>query len=791
MHYLPLVPSVRLTALVAAASLVALGSTLCTAADPLDWPVWRGPHYNSTSVETGLPSEWNPKGGEGSNLLWKSAELAGRSTPIVMDGRLYTITRDRPGTTNEGEKVVCADATTGKVLWEHVFNVYLSDVPDTRVGWSSVVGDPETGRVYAQGVSGYFCCLEGKTGKLVWDRSLHEELGLLSTYGGRTNFPLVYKDTVITSAVVIGWGDTPQWGLMAKPAHRFMAFDKETGELRWLNGTTLIPDDTTYSTPALATIDGQDLLVFGSGDGKVWAIKAGTGEHVWSYPLSRRGLNLSPVVGPQGRVYTGQSEENVVGSTMGAVVALDGKQQGDLQLGDEEWIVPEEMVGKSSPLLVDGRLYAVTDTAKLIILDAETGKQIGKKTLGRAMRSSPLYADGKLYVCTNEGMCYILEPTKRGVKVLQKLRLAGEDVNASPIVSHGRVYLTTSEYLYCIGDATAKPAEEDSHVITDSPPPTDKQVTHIALSPWDSWLAPGERQPLTLRFFNAQGEEVPAPADVKLSFDVIGPGKVTVDSTGWQSVFTASKEADHESALVTCKYGDLTANARVRVIPSLPWVFDFESRADVPLTWVGGRIRYNLREDESGNHYLAKPTELPTRPGAPTTKLGTRSQMWMGSPDLENYTVQADVLMKTGVGGEASGPRSESPDEVPVAASNSAVKFPSTGLINSRYTFTLFGPSNEARLYSWCTHDKRAQATVPMQFEPDVWYTMKLKVVPDESAGIAHVYAKVWKRDDKEPSDWTLEVHDEAPNYTGSPGLFGDSKEAEFYVDNLSVTPNE
>jgi outer membrane protein assembly factor BamB len=708
-----------------------------------------------------------------------------------MDGRLYTITRDRPGSVNEGEKVVCADAETGKVLWEHVFNVYLSDVPDTRVGWSSVVGDPETGRVYAQGVSGYFCCLEGDTGKLVWDRSLHEELGLLSTYGGRTNFPLVYKDTVITSAVVIGWGDTPQWGLMAKPAHRFMAFDKATGELRWLNGTTLIPEDTTYSTPALARIDGQDLLVFGSGDGKVWAIKAGTGEHVWSYPLSRRGLNVSPVVGPKGRVYTGQSEENVVGSTMGAVVAIDGKKQGELKLGDEEWIKPEEMVGKSSPLLVDGRVYAVTDTAKLLVFDAATGKQVGKKTLGRAMRGSPLYADGKIYVCTNEGMFYILEPTKRGVKVLQKLRLAGEDVNASPIVSHGRVYLATSEYLYCIGDRDAKPTDGDSHVdshiITDSSPPLDTQVTHIALSPWDSWLSPGDKQPLTLRFFNGKGEEVPAPADAKLSFEVVGPGKVAVDSTGWQSVFTASKDAGHECALVTCKYGDLTANARVRIIPQLPWVFDFENRDDVPLTWVGGRIRYNLREDESGNHYLAKPTELPTRPGAPTTKLGTRSQMWMGYPDLENYTVQADVLMKTGLGGEASGPQPETPE----AGTDAAVKLPTAGLINSRYTFTLFGPSNEARLYSWCTHDRRTQAAVPMEFESDVWYTLKLKVVPDESAGIAHVCAKVWKRGEQEPSDWTLEIHDEAPNYTGSPGLFGDSKDAEFYVDNLSVTPND
>ena len=40
-------------------------------ADPLDWPYWRGPEYNSISRETGLPDTINPDGGEGSNLAWK------------------------------------------------------------------------------------------------------------------------------------------------------------------------------------------------------------------------------------------------------------------------------------------------------------------------------------------------------------------------------------------------------------------------------------------------------------------------------------------------------------------------------------------------------------------------------------------------------------------------------------------------------------------------------------------------------------------------------------------------
>lgn len=731
-----------------------------------DWPTWRGPNYNSTSGETGLIDEWDPKGGDGSNLLWKNEKLAGRSTPVVLNGKLYLLMRDQPNTELEGEKVVCADATTGKVLWDRRFNVYLSDVPDSRVGWSSVVGDPETGRVYAQGVCGYFCCLEGDSGDVVWERSLHEELGLLSTYGGRTNFPIVYGDTVIASAVVIGWGDTPAWNLLAKPAHRFLGIDKATGELRWLNGTRLIPYDTTYSTPTLAKVNGIDQLVFGSGDGAVWGMQPGTGKTIWNYPFSRRGLNVSPVVDDKGRVFIGHSEENLDGYAMGAMVALDGTMTGDLS-GKQLWNGYQVMAGKSSPLAIDGKVYVTTDSAKMLVFDANNGRQLERKALGRSMRGSPLYADGKIYACTVGGRWWVLKPEKDGgLKTIDRQVIRGTEVNASPIVADGRIYLTTADATYCIGhESSDRSGPANDGFKPDRFAETGPEPTQLQLSPWDSLLAPGDSQQFTARFFTEDGKQIREMPAGNVEYSVDGPG--SIDSQG---NYLAPQDVGHEVALIKAKMGDLTGQARLRIVPPLPWKFDFEQREDVPLTWVGGRIRYNLREEE-GNKYIAKPIELPTKPGAPTTKLGTRSRMWMGPSDLQNYTVQADVQLRNS---EGSG----------------ATTLPSAGLINSRYTFALFGPNKEARLYSWCTHDHRTQAAAAMNFEAGQWYTMKIRVHPEPDEGHAHVHAKVWRRGEAEPNDWLLEFEDEAPNYEGSPGLFGDSKDAEFYVDNLLVTRN-
>lgn len=134
-----------------------------------DWVNWRGPLQNGQSLEKGLPDSFTAKG---ENILWKKEEYASRATPVIMNGRLYTVCRSNPETTKEAEKTVCLNAETGELIWESIHNIYLSDAPSERVGWSSVVGDPETDKVYVLGLGCVFQCLEGKTGKILWERSM-------------------------------------------------------------------------------------------------------------------------------------------------------------------------------------------------------------------------------------------------------------------------------------------------------------------------------------------------------------------------------------------------------------------------------------------------------------------------------------------------------------------------------------------------------------------------------------------------------------------------------------------
>ncbi|NBW86948.1 MAG: hypothetical protein EBR23_09015, partial [Planctomycetia bacterium] len=369
-------------------SLACLGPLLLLAAatHAQDWPDWRGRDENRQTVGGTLVTSFDPE--KGTNVLWKNEEAGGISTPVIMGGKLYTLVRHKPGTKEEAEKVLCLDAATGKKLWENVFNVYLSDVPAERVGWSAVIADPASKTVFAHGVCGVFTAIDAETGKTRWQRSLHEEFGFLSTYGGRTNVPVVFEDLVIASAVVTGWGDT------ARPAHRFLGMDAATGVVRWMNGTKELPEDTTYSTPSLCNLGGQAALVFGSSDGSVWNLQPRTGKAVWNFKLSRRGLNVSPLVDGE-TVYISQAEENLDNTTMGSATAFKGAGSGDITTTNAIWQKKGVMDGRSMPVILGDRIYFIDDGAKIFVCDKATGEAVGKpvKLLGTIVRGSPLVAD--------------------------------------------------------------------------------------------------------------------------------------------------------------------------------------------------------------------------------------------------------------------------------------------------------------------------------------------------------------------------------------------------------------
>jgi outer membrane protein assembly factor BamB len=707
---------------------------------PSDWAEWRGPERDGISLERNLPASWSPAG---QNLAWK-APYGGRSAPIVVGDRVYLQNTAGKGEL-EQERIMSFDANNGKLLWEHRFNVYLSDVPPHRVGWASPVGDPSTGNVYVLGGGGNLLGLN-RNGKLLWERSLGEDFGLLTTHGGRTVSPIIDGDLVIVSGV------TFQWGQHARGAHRFIAFDKKTGEAVWLSAPGGRPYDTTYAPPIIANVNGTRLLIQGASDGVVHAIKPQTGEPVWKYEISKRGLNTGVVVHGTTAILT-HSEENLDSNEMGMIVAVDAASKGEIKKEQIKWRTYGWQGGFSSPVLDGDRMYQLDNGANLAAFDVNTGKELWLKNLGTVQKGSPVLADGKLYVGTENGKFYILKPSATGCEILDEDQLGTEalpePIIGSPAISNGRVYVVSDSNLYAIGKKTNATSAHQTPV--ESLPSPNRAATHVQIVPTELILKPGEKVNFRVRLFDEQGKFIREEPMAAWSLDQL---KGTIAN----GEFVAASDGGTQAGFVKATVGGVTGSAGVRVFSPLPWVENFDAMAvtTIPPTWVNSTPKFAVREVD-GNKVLVKTTE--------GSSLATRARAYFGPSDFSNYTVEGDVF--------ATQKRRQQGD---------------AGMIAQRYVLALYGNSQMLHLEPWQPETKRT-ATIPFAWKADTWYRMKLEVanLPD---GKTRARGKVWLASESEPAGWMIERIDPIPNRQGAPGIFGNAL-AEIYFDNLKVYANK
>jgi hypothetical protein len=262
---------------------------------------------------------------------------------------------------------------------------------------------------------------------------------------------------------------------------------------------------------------------------------------------------------------------------------------------------------------------------------------------------------------------------------------------------------------------------------------------------------------------SASGARIPATTQPALPPGPIGNLKGELSAEG---TFTAV-DVGHQAGGVYATVGGVKGFARVRVMPPLPWKFDFEqARVNAPpFTWVGAGGKFSV-QDQSGNKVLTKLTDIP---------LYARARTNYGSVDMANYTVQADVKVKETVIGEGE---------------RAIHKRPDAGIINQRYVLEIKGTDQECVLHIWPTAlPYSLNHTIPYKWNADEWYRLKLMVQQESNRAI--VKGKVWPANAPEPQEWTVQMDDTVPNKNGNPGLWGFSNDHEIYYDNIIVTENK
>ncbi len=409
-----------------------------------EWPGWRGPRGDGTSLESGVPLEWGPK----KNVRWKVAIPGiGHSSPAIWGDRVFVTTcieDERPKgkkldkkAPRTGKRVLlCLDRRTGTVTWQrtilsgklepkHPLNSFASGTPvtDGTHVWVSFLDDPDM-RVYCYDVAG----------NKVWEKSPGK---LLSVHGFCTS-PILHKNLLILN------GDQDARAYL-------VALDKKTGAERWRADR---PNRTrSYCTPILIPDPkrpGVTQLVL-SGSKCVTGYNADTGDLLWIHrgPTEQYVASLVYLDGVL-FLTTGFPHRHLMG--------ISPEGEGDVTGSKHvRWHIPHKINrdhGASyvpSPLGHDGHFFVVSDAGYLSCLEAKTGKRLWMRQLGTRHSASPVLVQGHLVVPDDDGITWVVKAGP-AFEVVHK-NVLGEAIFASPAVSRGQLFLRGEKHLYCIGRA--------------------------------------------------------------------------------------------------------------------------------------------------------------------------------------------------------------------------------------------------------------------------------------------------------------------------------------------------
>ncbi len=732
---------------------------------PGDWSFWRGPLQTGVSLETFKDYEFNPE------PIWTDA-IASQAAPIVHKGRIYSWGFRGRGA-DLTEVVQARDEATGDVIWERSTLDFMSDTVYERYTVGSVAVDVETENIIAATAHGLVTCYS-RDGDILWEVSTMERYGRLTFPNARAGVPVIEGDLVILHVV------TSYWGADGPARDRFLALDKNTGEMRW-SSTPGIGDpflkDTSFSTPLIETRQGRRVFYAGTGCGNVVCVNVNDGTPLWRVHTTVGGVNASPVLS-DGILYTIHGTENLDSTEMGRAVGLripddldnidgevDPKQGGAPALkGDvEAWRLPLEMF-TSSPAYHDGKIYQVVKTGVLVCLELASGKILWeRKLVNSQLHASPLYADGRLYVPTQPGDFFVIDVRGDEPVIEHTIKLDGNAIG-SPALCNGRVYVHTTEKLYAF---EIKNSGIDYGTVPEDPKVEPGEPAKLMLVPTDVLLTGGSS--VDVRVFEADkhGNIIRQLGDdEEVSWETFIPPtalvKAEMDASFDGRTISAAPDAKDSAGAWKATANGLSGLLRGRVALKIPYEYDFEDfdlgengSAYPPLSWIGARLKFDIRELE-GRKVLAKTLDR---------LLFQRSLTFIGSPESSGYTVEADVMTD----------------------GNRRTKS-TVGVINQRYIISLVGNAGVIEVSS---NQERISVTEPFPVAANQWYTLKTRVdVSEDGSGV--VRGKAWKKGDPEPDEWNIEFHHANVHKSGSPGIFGFSPQnmMKVYVDRFSVYPN-
>ncbi|MEN6493828.1 MAG: PQQ-binding-like beta-propeller repeat protein [Thermoguttaceae bacterium] len=387
-----------------------------------NWPGWRGPRGDGTSLERNIPTHWN--GPKGENIAWK-AEIPGQghASPIVWGDRIFVVSarEDR-----QQRILVCLDRQTGRELWQrvvvetplerkHKLNSCASSTPATD-GEQVYVTFFDRGQML---VAAYD--FAGKERWLV-------RPGEFSSVHGYCSSVVLFKNLVIVN------GDHDGDAYL-------VALDRGTGKTVWK--TPRENKTRSYCVPIIRQFDGRTQMIL-SGSKCVASYDPNDGSRHWIMDGPTEQFVASVVD-------NGKLLFVTAGFPDYHILAIRPEGRGKVTDSQIVWRTQKGCSYVPSPIVsADGKYFViVSDKGIASCFEASTGDRYWMERVGPHYSASLVSADGLIHFLSDKGVTTILRPGPTfDVVVTNDL---GEDCYASPAISRGQIFVRSEKHLFAIG----------------------------------------------------------------------------------------------------------------------------------------------------------------------------------------------------------------------------------------------------------------------------------------------------------------------------------------------------
>ncbi len=417
-----------------------------------DWMHWRGPHYNGSSDETGLPDTWSTT----DNVRWV-ADLPGPSaaTPIICGDRVFL-----SSTAPDREQLVamCLDRNSGKVLWQHDVATPISRPRDSRSTYSAA--SPVTdGKIvvffYGSGKMAAF----DYEGTQLWKRDIEEEYGQFAFQWTFASTPLLHEGKLYLQVLQRNEPAGPYGAGRQDIDSYLLAMEPATGKTLWQHvrpSDAYMESREAYSSPIPFTHEGRPEILIVGGD-CISGHDPGTGAELWRWGtwnperIGHWRLVPSPVAGAGVVLACGPKGSPICAVKAGGQGTLDDSGLAWTSEGQRE--VSADV---PTPAFYDGDFFVLNDKMPGILsrIAPATGEVKWKLDMKsrEKFEASPLAVDGKIYCINFAGQVVVVEAASG--KVLNTIPMAEREespVRSTIAVAHGNLFVRTNDKLYCIG----------------------------------------------------------------------------------------------------------------------------------------------------------------------------------------------------------------------------------------------------------------------------------------------------------------------------------------------------